>query len=73
MCPADDSHLTLEFEDHFVIKPTIQFAGHVDFSTNRLGESAKPVEQDFEYHSGKNPHFLGIDEIVAFNRLAEAG
>ena len=73
MCPADDSHLTLEFEDHFVIKPTIQFVGRVDFSTNKLGESAKPVEQDFEYHSGKNPHFLGIDEIVAFNRLAEAG
>ncbi|MFW3328902.1 UDP-N-acetylglucosamine 4,6-dehydratase (inverting), partial [Aliarcobacter butzleri] len=25
MCPADDSHLTLEFEDHYVIKPTIHF------------------------------------------------
>lgn len=23
MCPADDSHLTLEFKDHFVICPTI--------------------------------------------------
>ena len=21
MCPADDSHLTLEFDDHYVIKP----------------------------------------------------
>ena len=73
MCPADDSHLTLEFEDHFVIKPTIQFVGRVDFSSNKLGESGKPVEQDFEYHSGKNPHFLDIKEIVAFNRLAEAG
>ncbi len=28
MCPADDSHLTLEFDDHFVIKPTIQFAAY---------------------------------------------
>jgi UDP-N-acetylglucosamine 4,6-dehydratase len=25
MCPADDSHLTLEFHDHFVIQPTISF------------------------------------------------
>ena len=25
MCPSDDSHLTLEFDDHFVIQPTIQF------------------------------------------------
>ncbi len=29
-------HLTLRFEDHFVIKPTIQVLGHVDFSVNRL-------------------------------------
>src|SRR5476649_1542576 len=35
MCPCDDSHLTLEFADHYVIKPTIQFAGHDDFTVNR--------------------------------------
>jgi UDP-N-acetylglucosamine 4,6-dehydratase len=73
MCPADDSHLTLEFEDHFVIKPTIQFVGRGDFEHNRLGETGQPVEQGFEYHSGKNPHFLSIEEIVAFNALAAAG
>ena len=31
MCPADDSHLTLEFDDHFIIKPTIQFSHITDF------------------------------------------
>lgn len=70
MCPADDSHLTLEFADHFVIKPTIQFSGHVDFSVNKLGEIGQPVDQDFEFHSGKNPKFLTIEEIVAFNHIA---
>lgn len=70
MCPADDSHLTLQFADHFVIKPTIQFSGQVDFTLNKLGEKGKPVEQGFEFHSGKNPHFLGIEEIIAFNHLA---
>jgi len=70
MCPADDSHLTLEFEDHFVIKPTIQFATSYDFSVNGCGEVGVPVEQDSEYHSGRNPHFLSIDEIVTFNQLA---
>jgi UDP-N-acetylglucosamine 4,6-dehydratase len=69
MCPSDDSHLTLEFADHFVIKPTIQFSGVVDFTKNRLGESAQAVEQGFEYQSGKNPHFLTIDEIVALNNF----
>jgi UDP-N-acetylglucosamine 4,6-dehydratase len=72
MCPADDSHLTLKFADHFVIKPTIQFAGRVDFAVNKIGETGQPVEMDFEYHSGKNPHFLSIEEIVAFNELARA-
>ena len=72
MCPADDSHLTFEFADHYVIKPTIQFVGQADFSVNRLGERGRPVEQGFEYHSGKNPHFLSIAEIVAFNTLAGA-
>ena len=32
MCPADDSHLTLEFENHYVITPTIQFTTRRDFT-----------------------------------------
>lgn len=70
MCPADDSHLTLEFVDHFVIKPTILFSAYVDFAINRLGETGQPVVQGFEYHSGTNPHFLSIEEISTFNHLA---
>ena len=72
MCPADDSHLTLDFDDHFVIKPTIQFSGIVDFETNRIGETGRAVEPGFEYHSGKNTHFLTVEEIIAFNVLAGA-
>jgi len=70
MCPGDDSHLTLEFSDHYVIKPAIQFAGHVDFLVNKLGERGAPVGQEFEYHSGKNPHFLRSEEIREFNKQA---
>ena len=72
MCPADDSHLTLEFSDHFVIRPTIQFASDNEFSVNRLGEIGHPVEPGFEYHSGRNPQLLSIDEIIALNRLVGA-
>jgi UDP-N-acetylglucosamine 4,6-dehydratase len=73
MCPHDDSHLTIEFADHYVIKPTITFwggNGH-DYTNNGLGETGCPVEQGFEYHSGTNPHFLGVEEIRAFNHYAE--
>jgi UDP-N-acetylglucosamine 4,6-dehydratase/5-epimerase len=70
MCPADDSHLTLEFADHFVIKPAIQFAAIADFTVNALGEKGRPVEQGFEFSSGNNSRFLTVDEISARNHLA---
>ncbi len=70
MCPRDDSHLTLAFDDHFVIKPTIEFVERCDISLNRLGEKGIPVEQGFEYCSGNNSHFLSTTEIVDFNRAS---
>ena len=71
MCPSDDCHLTLELDDHFVIKPTIQLSNFVDFSVNNLGEKGQLVETDFEYHSGKNIHFLTCEEIITFNKIAD--
>jgi len=72
MCPADDSHLTLEFDDHFVIRPTIVFHhADLDYTKNSLGEEGLPVLQAFAYNSGDNPHFLSIEEIQEFNRIAE--
>jgi len=72
MCPSDDCHLTLEFHDHYVIKPSIMVRGDsVDFCTNKLGEQGTLVPYGFEYHSGHNERFLNIPEIQAFNRLAK--
>ena len=71
MCPADDSHLTLEFDDHFVIRPTITFASRDNnFSPNALGEEGSAVTQGFEYNSGDNAEFLDIEGIRAFNEIA---
>lgn len=68
MCPSDDSHLTLEFEDHFVIRPTITFVDSDNrFSPNKLGEIGHPVTEGFEYNSGTNQHFLSLDEIRQLN------
>ena len=64
MCPADDSHLTLEFNDHYVIKPTIKFTSVTDFSKNLLGEVGVPVEQGFEYNSGNNKQWLSSEEFL---------
>jgi UDP-N-acetylglucosamine 4,6-dehydratase/5-epimerase len=70
MCPADDAHLTLEFHDHYVIKPTIQFTAIVDFTVNKLGETGKRVEPGFEFHSGRNSRYLDIQEIISLNDIA---
>ena len=67
MCPMDDSHLTLEFADHFVIRPTIQFNRPCDFSANALGELGTPVAEGFEFNSGTNPHFLSVSQLKALN------
>ncbi|MBM3152733.1 MAG: UDP-N-acetylglucosamine 4,6-dehydratase (inverting) [Gammaproteobacteria bacterium] len=68
MCPADDSHLTLEFSDHYVIRPTIAFIVQVEYGTNVLGEAGMPVPQGYEYNSGSNPHFLSVEELQALDR-----
>jgi UDP-N-acetylglucosamine 4,6-dehydratase len=71
MCPTDDSHLTLRFHDHFVIKPTIKFyRKDVDYITNQIGEEGEAVPDGFEYNSGRNDHFLDVAGIKEFNRIA---
>lgn len=70
MCPSDDSHLTLKFHDHYVIRPTIEFFNPVDFSVNRMGEEGEPVNPGFEYNSGTNTCFLSVDELIEMNHIA---
>lgn len=67
MVPKDDSHLTLEFEKHYVIRPTITFFDPVDYARDATGGVGKPVEEGFEYNSGTNAHFLNVHELHAMN------
>jgi len=74
MCPMDDSHLTLEFHDHFVIQPSIIFTTRPDYKTNHLGEVGKPVPTGFEYSSGTNQEVLdeaGLRALVQLGLGAE--
>ncbi len=73
MCPADDSHLTIEFSDHYLICPTIKFYRAKDeFIKNELSEIGKPVEFGFEYNSGTNTHNLTIEEIKKLDKLIDS-
>jgi len=64
MCPVDDSHLTLEFDDHFVIKPSITFSTPIDYTVNRLGEKGHVVQQGFNYNSKDNTIWLTHEQLL---------
>jgi UDP-N-acetylglucosamine 4,6-dehydratase len=71
MCPGDMSYNTYEYDDHYVIAPSIQFSSRSnDFTVNGLQERGKLVQPGFEYVSDKNPHFLQAEDIINFNRDA---
>ena len=67
MVPADDSHLTLEFENHYVIKPAISFARPVDYTIDVTGKKGILVKQGFEYNSGTNLDFLTVEQLREMN------
>jgi UDP-N-acetylglucosamine 4,6-dehydratase len=72
LCPADNSHLTLEFSDHYVMRPSIKFHDRgYDYSENRLGETGAPVARGFEYNSGTNPVRYSVEQIREFYERAK--
>jgi UDP-N-acetylglucosamine 4,6-dehydratase len=68
MIARDDSVNTLEFDDHYVIKPSIQFVVQTDYSVNGLGEKGVPVVEGFKYTSDNNKRFLDVDELMKLDR-----
>ncbi|WP_456469823.1 UDP-N-acetylglucosamine 4,6-dehydratase (inverting) [Caminibacter sp.] len=54
----------VEFDDHFVIKPTITFSFEADYTKNNLGEKGKEKEIGFEYSSDKNDWWLTKEEFL---------
>lgn len=64
MCPRDDFMHTIEFDNFFIIKPSISFnAVDYDYAQTCIAEHGRPVPEGFEYNSKDNPHFLTIEEI----------
>jgi len=58
LVPRDDARNTVEFKGHYVIKPQFRFFDR-RFSEN----GCKPVDEDFEYNSEKNPRRLSSEEM----------
>ena len=69
MCPVESSHLTLEFDDHYVIKPTIEYSYSLDYTNNALGEQGIPVAPDFVYSSDVNQEWLTAPQLLDLFKL----
>ncbi len=64
LCSKDEFFNTIEFKDHFCIKPSIKFIDKdIDFKKNNIGETGKFVKRDFEYSSSNNKDFLSISKL----------
>ena len=68
MISANESHLTYDFKNYYIIRPSIKFEKKIDFEKNNLGEKGKKVKENFEYTSDKNFEFLNIDQIKRVNQ-----
>ena len=58
MFSSEASHLVLEFAEHYVIRPTIEYSHSVDYACNALNEEGVPVSEGFEYSSEINTEWL---------------
>ena len=57
MIPADDARHTLEFDDHYVICPELEFWNRDNYHDGRL------VPDRFEYASDKNSRWLTVERM----------
>ena len=58
LIPIDDARNTVEFDDHYLVKPAFRF-----FLRRFSHDNCRPVKEDFEYNSGNNTWWLSRDEL----------
>lgn len=61
MIAKDDSRTTYEYKEHYIIYPHFDWW---DFNSH-FTSGGKLVEDGFEYHSGNNDQWLGVEELRA--------
>ena len=69
MCARDDFQHVIEFDDFFIIRPSIvtfSNSGPLRYLTTELGEKGWPVIRNFEYNSHTNPDYMDIEQIREF-------
>jgi len=63
MITQTDSLNTIEFENYFVILPSVELWNVEKFKVESNGQPGEKCEDGFAYNSGKNPHFLTVEDL----------
>ena len=64
LCPKDESHMTIEFKDHYIICPSITESKSIKFYlSNARKEKGKKVKEGYEYNSYNNPVKWNVSKI----------
>tara|TARA_B100000029_G_scaffold516748_1_gene633655 strand:+ start:32720 stop:33745 length:1026 start_codon:yes stop_codon:yes gene_type:complete len=64
MCPSDASHEVIEFNEYYIIPPSIQFfSEEINYYISKDKKKGKNVSDGFEYNSLNNASFLTVEEI----------
>ncbi|MWV61793.1 UDP-N-acetylglucosamine 4,6-dehydratase (inverting) [Helicobacter saguini] len=64
MISEDDAYLSYEFDNFFVISPSIMFQTPIDYSLTLLGEKGVKVAPNFTYASNTNKEWLDKDSVL---------
>jgi len=59
-----ENDTVVEFDNYYVITPTIQFNNSVDYTTNAIGQTGKEIGIGFEYNSLDNTEQLTKEEFL---------
>ena len=66
LCSKDDLRYTIEFKNHYLIKPSINLNINSSYLKNILKEKGKKTNLDFQYNSGTNNEFLNVKKIQKY-------
>mgnify|MGYP000032327127 FL=1 len=61
LCVKEESHLTIEFKNHYIIEPLVWNVK--SYMIDKNGVKGKRVKKDFEYNSFINKNFLSVKNI----------
>ena len=64
MIPNDDSRHCYEFDDFYLLEPSILFQTPINYGITANGQKGVKLKDEFEYSSDKNTLWLSKEEIL---------